>query len=81
MAPPADARSRLVGCFQAVFPGLSADEAQRARPEAIPGWDSIATVTLLNVVEEEFGVVFAPEDLERLTSFDTLLERLAKEVA
>jgi acyl carrier protein len=72
-----DARGRLVRCFQAVFPGLSAEAAEKARPEAVPGWDSIATVTLLNVVEEEFRVQFEPEDLERLTSFDALLERLA----
>jgi acyl carrier protein len=78
MAPMDDLKARLIGCFQTVFPSLSAEAAERAGIDSVPGWDSIATVTLLNVVEEEFEVEFAPEDLERLVSFDTLLERLAK---
>jgi acyl carrier protein len=71
-----DPKARLTRCFQAVFPSLSDQAAAAARMDAVPDWDSIATVTLLNVVEEEFGVEFAPEDLERLTSFEKLLERL-----
>jgi acyl carrier protein len=71
-----DPKTRLVRCFRAVFPSLSETAASEARMDALAEWDSIATVTLLNVVEEEFGVEFAPEDLERLTSFDSLLERL-----
>jgi acyl carrier protein len=81
MALVDDPKGRLVRCFQAVFPGISVETAERAQPDRIPAWDSIATVTLLNVVEEEFGLEFAPEDLERLTSFDALLERLAQGAA
>jgi acyl carrier protein len=34
----------------------------------VPAWDSVATVTLANVVEEEFGIEM---DLERLAEFDS----------
>jgi acyl carrier protein len=68
-----DHRSRLVKCFSAVFPELSADEIDRAQPDTVAGWDSIANVTLLAVIEEEFGIAVAPEDIEGLTSFPALL--------
>ena len=33
-------------------------------------WDSIATVTLITLIEEEFDIEVEAEDLERLVSFD-----------
>jgi acyl carrier protein len=71
-----DHHSRLARCFSAVFPELSADAIDGARPDTVTGWDSIANVTLLAVVEEEFGVEVPPEDIEDLTSFAALLAYL-----
>ena len=68
-----DHRARLATCFSAVFPDLRPDELDGARPDTVAGWDSIANVTLLAVIEEEFGVAIAPEDIENLTSFAALL--------
>ena len=48
-------RERLIHCFQAVFPDLSESEAAHATAQGVAGWDSVATVTLTAVVEEEFG--------------------------
>jgi acyl carrier protein len=73
-------RARLTKCFAAVFPDLPAEEVAAATPERVAAWDSIANVTLLAVVEEEFGVAVEPEDLERLTSFEALLDYLAVRV-
>jgi acyl carrier protein len=67
-------RERLTKCFAAVFPTLSADEIAAATPETVDAWDSIANVTLLVVVEQEFGIAVAPEDFEQLTSFAALLD-------
>ena len=69
-------RARLAACFAAVFPDLPAAEIPSATPMTVAAWDSIANVTLLAVVEEEFGITVDPEDLERLTSFDALLDYL-----
>jgi acyl carrier protein len=77
---PADPRARLVACFAAVFPDLPADAIPHATPVSVAAWDSIANVTLLAVVEEEFGITVDPDDLERLTSFDALLEYVAVHV-
>ena len=72
-----DHRTRLTQCFAAVFPDLPADEIPTATPESVAGWDSVANVTLLAVVEEEFGLAIDVDDLERLTSFEALLDYLA----
>lgn len=68
-----DNRDRLIRCFQAVFPDLSESEAARATAQRVGSWDSVATVTLAAVVEEEFGAQFQPDDIENLTSFDAFL--------
>jgi acyl carrier protein len=70
-------RARLIKCFTAVFPDLSPSEIPGATPERVAAWDSVANVTLLAVVEEEFGVTIDVDDLERLTSFEGLQEYLS----
>jgi acyl carrier protein len=66
----AELASRLGRCFAAVFPEIPEVELTSARMESVAGWDSIATITLVNVIEEEFGVQIDPEDLPRLVSFE-----------
>jgi acyl carrier protein len=71
-----DAQARLVRCFSGVFPELSGDEIPTASVNTVESWDSVATITLLTVVEEEFGVHFEPEELENLVSFNSIMEHL-----
>ena len=68
--------TRLVRCFQTVFPDLQAGLVPEATVDSVPGWDSVATVTLINVVEEEFGLEIGLEDVERMVSFPEFLEYL-----
>jgi acyl carrier protein len=72
-----DLQTRLTKCFAAVFPQLTPEEISRATVESVGGWDSLATVTLLAVVEEEFGTTIEPEDLEHLQSFDAYFHYLS----
>ncbi len=73
-------RERLIRCFAAVFPDLKPEEIPKASQSWVPAWDSVATVTLLSVLEEEFGVSFDLEELEHLTAFELILERLRQRV-
>jgi len=73
-----DLKLQLTRCFSAVFPHLSQQEIQRASLTSVGSWDSVATVTLLAVIEEEFGVQFDIQELERLVSFDSILECLQR---
>jgi acyl carrier protein len=69
-----DIRTRLVTCFAAVFPELDPAEVERASPFTVPEWDSLANVTLVSVVEEEFAVQIPLDDLETLGSFELVLD-------
>jgi acyl carrier protein len=67
---------RLAGCFLAVFPELSTDRITEASSISVQSWDSVAGVTLLAVVEEEFGIVIEGDDLARFNSFEGFLNYL-----
>ena len=71
-----DARARLLACFSDVFPDVAAAKLPMATPTTVDSWDSIATATLVAVVEEEFGVSLDLSDPDALTSFDGFLEQL-----
>ena len=64
---------RLIGCFLAVFPQLNKADVSKASNTSVSSWDSVALVTLLATIEEEFGIQFDPEQMEQLTSFDSIL--------
>jgi acyl carrier protein len=67
---------RLASCFLAVFPELSWDEITHASSTTVRGWDSVAVVTLLAVVEEEFEISIEVEDPAQFDSFQRFLNHL-----
>ena len=71
-----DTRARLVKCFAAIFPDLSEGQIESASATNMDEWDSVATVTLITLIEEEFGIEVEADDLERLASFDSVLNYL-----
>lgn len=64
---------RLENCFLAVFPELPSNEISSATSATVPSWDSVAGVTLMAVVEEEFGITIQTDDLAIFTSFQGFL--------
>jgi acyl carrier protein len=64
---------RLAACFLAVFPEIAPEEIQQATSASVESWDSVAVVTLLAVVEEEFGISIDVEDPSRFDSFKNIL--------
>ncbi len=60
---------RLRDCFGEVFPDLSPEQIETAVRDELPEWDSLATLTLLTVLEEEFGLQLDDEAIAKLTSF------------
>lgn len=71
-----DTAARLRKCFAAVFPALPEADIAAASIASVGQWDSLATVTLLSVVGEEFGVEVDFDRFEELTSFEGLLRYL-----
>jgi acyl carrier protein len=71
-------QARLMKCFLAVFPDLTESEVARATSLSVEGWDSLASLTLLTVLEEEFAISIDPESLTEFVSFEgvkAILER------
>ena len=73
-----DLQARLAQCFSAVFPNLSSEEVVGASFESIDAWDSVASITLLTLIEEEFEITVHPEDIEEINSFSRILTYLQK---
>ena len=69
--------NRLIRCFASVFPGLTPEEIQSTGVDSPSGvWDSLSTVTLVAVIEQEFGVEVDQEILPELDSFDAFRKYL-----
>lgn len=71
---------RLAACFSAVLPELTPDEIIQASATSVKSWDSVATVTLIAVLEEEFGISIEDEDTTRFESFENILTYLQETV-
>ncbi len=71
-----DVETRLVGCFLTVFPDLSEAHIRSASQERLEQWDSIAAITLVNVIEEEFSTQIDYDHLPNLDTFAKVLEYL-----
>jgi acyl carrier protein len=71
---------RLAGCFSAVLPELTPEEINRASASSVESWDSVTTVTLLAVVEEEFGISLDDVDPAKFDSFKNILSYLQQAV-
>jgi acyl carrier protein len=70
---------RLTRCFASVFPGLSPEEIRRASVESVPAWDSLAAVTLVAVLEQEFDTQIDLMELPDLTSYEAVRNYLEKQ--
>lgn len=75
-----DARSRLTQCFSTVFPDLEDSEIPLSSVATVEAWDSLGSVDLYSLVEKEFGIEINMEDVDRLLSFELILEFLNEKV-
>jgi acyl carrier protein len=71
-----DAKEKVVRCFSNVFPDIRRDEIPRASMASLAAWDSVAHITLLSSIAEEFGLDFEIEDFEELISYDLIVDYL-----
>ena len=72
----AEVQERLIRCFSVVFPQLTGDQIRSASVANVREWDSLAAVTLVAVLQEEFGIEIDFGDLPELQSFEAVLRYL-----
>jgi acyl carrier protein len=73
--------TRLINCFKIVFPDLQESQIPGASQAAEPTWDSVAAITLANVIEDEFQIEMDLDLLPELDSFDRILVYLQDKVS
>jgi len=71
-----DVESRLMRCVASIFPALSEEEIRSLNIAELMAVDSLAAVTLVSLLDEEFAVDFDLEELLTMGSFDSLRGRL-----
>ncbi len=67
---------RLVKVFETVFPDLTAEQIHAASQTTVATWDSVAAITLMNLMEEEFTIEIDFDRAAELSSFSEILAYL-----
>ena len=68
--------TKLQQCFSRVFSGLSPEQMQQASVDSVKNWDSMASITLLSLVSEEFGIEMDVDHFDEFTSYQGILAYL-----
>jgi acyl carrier protein len=71
---------RLVNCFVTVFPDLPESEIRNCSQITNLKWDSVASISLVNVIEDEFGFQVDFDILPELDSFERILAYVKTQV-
>jgi acyl carrier protein len=71
-----DAKNRLNKCFTGAFSSLPPASFTVADTTNVEAWDSVASVTLFALIEEEFGIELDIQALGQLNSYQKILEYL-----
>ena len=67
-----DVGSRLAKCLSAIFPMIPENQVRMVTQDTTEQWDSVASATLVVLLEEEFGIAIDAEDLAELESFESI---------
>lgn len=76
-----DTQERVARCFSNVFPDIPREEIPRASTASLAAWDSVAHVTLLSAIAEEFDMDFELDDFEELVSYPLIVDYLESKSA
>lgn len=71
-----DVKPKLIECFQIVFPDMREKDIVSASQDTVAEWDSVAAITLVNVIEEQFEIEMDLDDVADLDSFEKVLAYL-----
>lgn len=75
-----DIESKVSNCFANTFPDLTERQIQGASLDTLPQWDSIAHITLLASIAEEFQFELDETLFESLTSYPLIVSYVENQV-
>ncbi|MCW2855956.1 MAG: hypothetical protein JWR52_1571 [Marmoricola sp.] len=68
----------ILECARTVFPDLTDVELLAATRQDLPEWDSLATLSLITLVEETLDIMLDDEEVQEFTSVASIQAVLAK---
>jgi acyl carrier protein len=72
---------RLQPLFREAFPKADVTKiGPHTVADDVVGWDSVAHVTLMVAVEEEFGLLFEPEEITGFSNVQELIAMIAQKL-
>jgi acyl carrier protein len=72
---------RLIRCFQATFEGLAIEDVPGASVETVADWDSLHTVILAAVLEQEFELWIPAPAFVELRSYASVCDYLRRTIS
>ena len=69
-------RERLARCFLNVFPDIKPEQIPGASAASMKAWDSVAQVSLMSSIEEEFNMQLDIDAFEELLSYESIVAYL-----
>ena len=73
-----DLLAQLQPIFQDVFDRRDLTLTRESNAETVEGWDSLAHITLINAIEQEFHVDFALGELESLKNVGDMIDLIER---
>lgn len=61
---------RVLAVASDIFQVPLAELRPESSPDTVESWDSLNHLNLIVALEQEFGIQFAPEEIEQLVSID-----------
>jgi acyl carrier protein len=74
-------RSRLEGIVREFFANDALRLADEMTAADVPGWDSLAHIELVVLIEQDFGVRFRATDVQSLENVGTLIDLISARAA
>ncbi|MBS1033359.1 acyl carrier protein [Gluconobacter cerinus] len=71
---------RLVRVFNTIFPGTPVEQVSQATMENTEGWDSLNTLSLFTLAEEEFGIQLGLDLMAEVKTFSQLEALVSQKV-
>ena len=78
---PERIQKRLSRIFNKAFPAVEVADAPHVTMATVQGWDSIATLTLFMLCEEDFGIKLGYDRIAETKSFNDLFKLLESKLS
>lgn len=76
-----DVRNTLNSVFQRVFENDNLQITNAMTAQDVPEWDSLAHISLIVEIEEEFGLKFTVDDIAGLKNVGEMIAMIERKVA